>query len=98
MASAKSTSNLRGPVEVNSKLHLPVSRFHDRFKSMSKGNRPKSHSVFYEFVSVEIPRVAALSVSDEPRGLLGILVVTFRIRVSATWDERVRFPLECSRF
>ena len=42
--------------------------------------------------------MAAFSASDEGRGLLGILVVAFRIRVSPAGNEPVGLGLEGARF
>src|ERR1700740_2913237 len=74
-----------------------MSSFHNRFKGVPEGNRAKTHPVFDELVSIEVPRMASFTAGDEPRGLLRKLVGAFRVGVSAARDQGVRLGLQRAR-
>jgi hypothetical protein len=84
----------RRPVEVASPLHLLLRRLHDLGERVPERDCAEPHGVLDVLVAVDVPDAAALAARDEPRGLLGVLVVALCVGVRAAWDDSARALLE----
>jgi hypothetical protein len=88
----------RRPGKVGSEVHLPISRFHDRLACVPESDSPQTHSVFDEFVTVDVPNVRPVSAGDEPGRILRILVVSLGVCMGTSRNEAVGSALETLGF
>jgi hypothetical protein len=81
--------------EVCAMPNLTTGGVNHRRESMAERNSSQSHSVFNEFVAIDIPDTATEPLINKTRGQDGILIIALRIRMRPARYQGVCARTEC---